>query len=667
MSSLPAFPLLRRSLLSLAALALIVLAAAVLSASASAAPAVTLTHDPDLNANPTVGVAGTGWSPPGLYVAQVAVVGDEVIVGSSQKWVRPGAPMSPNQAELMGDGTFNTNIVAAREIGTAPNNVDCAVEKCFIATWPQHSNPTPGSIFTKNRLYFAPEVNVNPDTGIAASGQTLAVNGGGIPASYVTGKGIIVSQVAVVDGAIKTPGPGSAGVSRYIRASGTGANKLNADGTFNSDLTLSSTFTDSSSATIDCMEVQCEVAVWEGQSFPAGEGSLLARTNISFGTIAVSPDSDLSVLGQNVSVEGTSFDPIDFPVGVKVSLGLVDGSNVWLNDVVDVTLEGDGSFEAEVPVAGLFLKPGQHQSSASAAVDCIVLQCSILVWDGDTAAPTPADVIAANPVGFQRPSLTATPATGLDQGQTVAITGSGFSPAGTGVYVSQVALIDGEIVTPPPVSPNIMQWIRAASLGGSGITLLGANGSFETPIVVSRAFKADSGATIDCMVEQCEIIAWRGHTMPTPESIYASASLVFDPPTKKPDVVPPVDPAPPVTTPPPPSVRPSATVSKQKQFKLGTSAASLNMLTVQCGSAACSFQKPKRVSVTIGERKLWLAVTGPKRAVAGKAAKFGVRVSARAAKQLSGHRGRVKFKVEASSDSGKRTITIDKLLIGSPR
>jgi len=227
-----------------------------------------------------------------------------------------------------------------------------------------------------------------------------------------------------------------------------------------------------------------------------------------------------------------------------------------------------------------------------------------------------------------------------------------------------------------------MQWVRAASLGGAGMTLLRPDGTFETSIVVSETFKAATaggGGTIDCLVEQCQVIAWRGHTNPTPDSIYASVPLAFGSPAgeKPDDPAPPVDTTPPSTatppadtTPPPatavpPSARPSATTMKRQQFKLGTQARKLDVVTVRCGSTACRLQKPKRVAVKIGKRTLWLAVTGPQSVAAGKAATLGVRVSAKVAKQLTGRKARVKFAIQVHSDSGSRTANVSKLLVGA--
>lgn len=505
-----------------------VLALGAFAPAALAAPALTLTHDPDLAANPTVTVEGSEWGATGFYLAQVAIVGDTVTDGAS-KWVKPGAPGSPNQVELEPDGTFTTTLNVTETLGTAPDEIDCAVAKCFIATWPQHSNPTTASIFTKSRIYFAPGIEAVPAAGIAATGQTIAVNGGGVEAGYITGNGINMAQIAIVNGEVKTPK--TPGPARWIRSAGAGPNKLTAGGTFESELSLSSTFTTSADEVINCGLVQCAVAFWPGHTNPT-PGTLLAQQNISFA---------------------------------------------------------------------------------------------------------------------YSPSASVTPTTNLVETQQVTISGSGFNPGQPGVYVSQVAQVGGSIVFPPPGGGAGMQWIRP---GGPAVNeTLNPDGSFATSATVTRTFKASNGTTIDCAVVQCSVITWRAHSNPTPATLYTSAPLSFSPVGKgSPET--------------PPSVGPSAAL-KKKQLKLGTKAAKLGIVVVRCGSAACSFQKPKRVAVKVSDRKLWLTVTGPKRAAAGKNARFGVRVSAGVAKQLAGKKVRVKFKVQARSDAGNRSVNVSTLLVGA--
>lgn len=536
--SLPTSPprRLRALFLALAATALALTATA---SAASAAPAVTLTHDPDLGTNPAVTVEGSEWGTTGFYLGQVAIVGDTVTAGGA-KWVKPGTPGSPNQVELQPDGSFTTTLDVTGTVGTSPDEIDCATQKCFVATWPQHSNPTTAAIFTKNRLFFEPGIEAAPAQGIAATGQTIAIDGGGVEAALISGFGVNMAQIAIVDGEVET------GPARWIRTAGTGANKLTSSGTFASDLTLKSTFT-SGSDTIDCGIVQCAVAFWPGHTNPT----------------------------------------VDPPT-----------------------------------------------------------------------LPTEGQLIASQNIGFAySPSATVTPTTNLPETQQVTISGSGYSPASPGVYVSQIAQVGDAILTPPPGGGETMQWVRPA--GPTPDQTLNPDGSFETSVTVSRTFKDADGAIVDCAVVQCSVITWRAHTNPSSATLYTSAPLSFSPTA--------VIVTPPATTPPPTPAPPSAKVAEQKRFKLGTKARKLNIVTVRCGSAACRFQKPKRVAVKVGKQKLWLAVTGPKRAGAGKVAKFGVRINGKAAKRLAGRKARVKFKVHARSASGKRTANVNTLLVGAPK
>lgn len=529
MSSRSTFTL--RPIAAALAAAAAALALAASAATAQAAPAVTLTHDPDLGTNPTVTVEGSEWGTSGFYLGQVAIVGQTVTAGSA-KWVKPGAPGSPNQVELQSDGSFATTLNATDEVGTSPDEVDCGVAECFIATWPQHSNPTTASIFTKNRLYFAPGIEVAPAQGIAAAGQTIAVNGGGVEAALISGNGVNMAQIAIVSGEVKT------GPARWIRASGTGANKLTPSGTFASDLTLKSTFS-SGGETIDCGIVQCAIAFWPGHTNPT----------------------------------------VDPPTG-----------------------------------------PGQGQ------------------------------LIASQNIAFAySPVATVTPSTNLSETQLVSVSGSGYKPGNPGVYVSQVALVGGAIVTPPPGGGTTMQWVRPGAANPA--ETFNPDGSFATSVTVSRTFKDAKGTVVDCLAVQCSVITWRAHTNPTPGTLYTSTPLSFAQPA-------PVSPTPTVTP-------PSGKVNQQAQFKLGTKAKRLTFATVRCGSASCQFQKPKRVALKIGQSKTWLTVTGPLSTKAEKTAKFGVQISRKAAKLLAGKKGRVKFKIRARSDAGAQTIVVNKLLVGA--
>lgn len=535
----------RRLRVLLCALAAAALALAATAGAASAAPAVTLTHDPDLATNPDVAVAGTGFVSPtpvlapgegkiGMYAAQTAVVDGEVVVGDAQQWIRPVAFGGAGNTLLNPDGSFSTELEVDEVFGTAPDEVDCAVVQCYISTWQAHGNPVLDQLFTQSPIYFAPTIAARPAQGIAATGQTIAIDGGGVSAALIAGNGINMAQIAIIDDEVKT------GPARWIRASGTGANKLTASGTFSSDLTISSTFT-SGGETINCGIEKCKVAFWPGHTNPT----------------------------------------VDPPT-----------------------------------------------------------------------LPTEGQLIASQDISFAySPSAIVTPTSNLPETQLVAVSGSGYdpSPAKQGVYVSQVAQVGDSIVFPPPGGGAGMQWVRPG--GPTANETLNPDGSFATAVTVARTFKDSKGATVDCLVVRCSVITWRAHTNPSSATIYTSAPLSFSAPIN----------------PPPPATPPSATVSQRGQFKLGTKAKKLTFATVRCGSATCQFQKPKRVALKIGKTKVWLKVTGPNNAAADKVAKFGVQVSGKAAKLLSGRKGRVVFKIQARSDAGAQTIKVNKLLVGASK
>ena len=402
------------------ATAVAVLALGAFASAASAAHAVTLTHDPDLSANPTVTVEGSDWGATGFYLAQVAIVGDTVTAGSS-KWVKPGAPGSPNQVELQPDGTFTTTLNAAQTLGTPPDEIDCAAERCFIATWPQHSNPTTASIFTKNRLYFSAEIEAAPAAGITASGQTIAVDGGGVGAGLIAGNGVNMAQIAIVEGVVKT------GPARWIRKAGVsnpapGPNVLTSNGTFDSDLTVSSTFV-SGGDTINCGIVQCKIAFWPGHTNPTvdpptlpQQGQLIASQDIGFAydpSAAVTPTTDLAET-QQVTISGSGYSPGSPGVYVSQVAQVGDsivtpppgggGETQWVRPAgptPEETLNPDGSFQTSIAVSRTFKDAG------GATVDCTVVQCSVITWRAHSN-PSSATLYTSAPLSF-KPSVKTTP------------------------------------------------------------------------------------------------------------------------------------------------------------------------------------------------------------------------------------------------------------------
>jgi hypothetical protein len=101
---------------------------------------------------------------------------------------------------------------------------------------------------------------------------------------------------------------------------------------------------------------------------------------------------------------------------------------------------------------------------------------------------------------FADSGLSVDPATGLADGQTVNVSGSGYT-AGSTVYVVECLHDAWQCDT-----ANL---VRAT---------VDADGSFTTPQVVHRSFDGvdprtgEAGGPVDCAVSACDVLAWAGAT-----------------------------------------------------------------------------------------------------------------------------------------------------------
>ena len=99
------------------------------------------------------------------------------------------------------------------------------------------------------------------------------------------------------------------------------------------------------------------------------------------------------------------------------------------------------------------------------------------------------------------PAVTASPSSGLADGQTVTVTGTGF-PAGAEVAVSQCR-----------ENTTCTDTLAKATVG--------ANGTFTAPYTVRKKFAATdwstgtaTSVTVDCAVQQCQLVAYLDATGP---------------------------------------------------------------------------------------------------------------------------------------------------------
>lgn len=130
----------------------------------------------------------------------------------------------------------------------------------------------------------------------------------------------------------------------------------------------------------------------------------------------------------------------------------------------------------------MLIANGSRAPRRAAVVAAIML--SVAVTGGAVAsAATAAD-----------PTITVTPATGLTDGQTVEVAGTGFTPGET-VVVGECAVVGDTL---------------ACAKGGGIIVSVDAEGGIATPLVVKKSFEAirhddTSAGVVDCATVRCGI------------------------------------------------------------------------------------------------------------------------------------------------------------------
>lgn len=126
-------------------------------------PVATVSPTTGLNrdAATTVTVNGSNFAT-GTYIALTATVNGQVLTApqDSSRWVRRGGP-TPAET-LNADGTFATTVSVTPTFTSGTTTVDCRVTQCAIATWRQHSNPTPATLYTTTPIAFAAAPIVTP-------------------------------------------------------------------------------------------------------------------------------------------------------------------------------------------------------------------------------------------------------------------------------------------------------------------------------------------------------------------------------------------------------------------------------------------------------------------------------------------------------------------------
>jgi len=265
---------------------------------------------------------------------------------------------------------------------------------------------------------------------------------------------------------------------------------VDAGGTFATTLRPRVQFTGPDLHPVDCLVTPCEVRARPDTSLNLGAAAAIAfdptAPLLPPPSITADPAADL-VDGQTVTITGDGYVPDErywvaqCPAStVSMDVGcVVYGDASWTSD-------GVGHVVAEPSVLAF---PGP--------TDCRVDACTVSLVDlAANLSIEPRATIAFDPDAplLPRPEIEARPSTGLRDGQTVRVVGSGFDP-GEVLLLSECIAIDA--------SPEVC-------LLDEGVQATVADdGTVDAQVVVHLSFTQSNGDVADCARWGCAVRAYR--------------------------------------------------------------------------------------------------------------------------------------------------------------
>ena len=379
---------------------------------AAAVPTLTVTPSTDLVAGQQVTIAGTGFAAGQYLIAQCTAGGSD-----------------PNACDLNGvlvvtpdaSGAFSQDAPLRRTLRLFDQRVDCAsapgtceVVAIDFRTFEGAVARAPLS-FDPSAPLPNPTIAVTPSTGLL-TGQQVTVTGSG----FVAGDTIVVSQCAADDpfcfAGFGSPVP------------------VGADGHFTTTVAVHLRVNTAIGGLTNCLAVACVV-----QAGSFNDPDYLATAPLTFDpsqplppvpAITVTPNTALRH-DQLVQVHGTGFDPQS---GIEISECPPDTSGFCNDYLADVLADGNGAFDASVPVSRLVSSFDFEDEEQT--VDCGPGGCSISA----SAYESDVSLSASAPIAFDAsipppalPVVTVTPNSNLPFRTAVAVHGTGYAP-GEQVY-----------------------------------------------------------------------------------------------------------------------------------------------------------------------------------------------------------------------------------------
>ncbi|WP_052030898.1 neocarzinostatin apoprotein domain-containing protein [Rhodococcus triatomae] len=475
---------------------------------------ITLSRADGLHTGDTVTVTGTGFKAnTPLYLAQTVAkpaVGFPTTYGQEAK-VTTGA-----------DGSFTADIEASRNV----ENVDCLQTGCYIATFAAFP-----SIFTDRSQDVWVPISFASDAAVGRQGSGAAPGTGG-PVTTVSK----TSGVAAAGEMLRVSGTGfsAAGAGIYVGLAETGRyNPANAD-SFASTVYVRSTEINGGAWSVDlpvqarsgdtdCLARSCAIYTLAAHGSPdrsqdtvtpvtfdpagAPSASPATTTTAPAGSPAVSSSktSGLNAAGDTITVSGTGFST----TGTGIYVGVAQSDRF---STTNASAFQDAKFIRASDMPGGSWSTTLNVTGAFGDSDCTRNACAVytLAAHGsadrsqDTVVPisfvgtaNPTTTTTAAPAGTA--TVTASKADGLHAaGETITVSGTGFSGGGAGIYVG---LVQDDRYSPTDASA----WMTTAYLTPDRIV----DGAWSTELELA-AVTGDS----DCTRSACSIRTVAAHGSP---------------------------------------------------------------------------------------------------------------------------------------------------------
>jgi hypothetical protein len=156
---------------------------------------------------------------------------------------------------------------------------------------------------------------------------------------------------------------------------------------------------------------------------------------------------------------------------------------------------------------------------------------------------------------------------------TLTVTGSGFSPAGNGIYVVFGPITEAPVYYSDPSIYGAFKWVHVGAGESSAEAPLATDGSFSTTLDVASTFTTPAG-DIDCAVTACAVVTFAAHGSPDRSQDTCVALAVGDVMSSaSPAPSASLDPCAPITAGAAPSVAPGGSPAASPVVSAGVSAA----------------------------------------------------------------------------------------------